>query len=129
MWIFTRYGFYSIACADAAGGGMDPHTVIIRARRRSHLEKLQERFAPLARTQIKVTAGRDYRYRIVVPKQVWVGIVSELAQEQEWSNFKDEATRYQGTPGADYARALDEVWSTMHRFQEKEKDRPGAAPR
>jgi hypothetical protein len=127
MWIFTRYGFYSIACADAAGGGVDPHTLMIRARRRAHLEKLQARFASLGHTQIKVTPGRDYRYRIVVPKQVWVGIVSELAQEQEWSNFKNEAERYQSTPGTDYAHALHEVWSTMHRFQEKEKDRPGTA--
>ncbi len=129
MWMFTRYGFYSVGCADAAGGGVDPHMMMIRARRHSHLEKLQARFPALARADIKVTPGRDYRYRIVVPKDVWAGVVSELAREQDWSNFRNEAERYQGTPGADYSRVLQEVWSVMHRYQEKEKDRPGAAGR
>jgi hypothetical protein len=129
MWIFTRYGFFSIASGDAAGGGVDPRTVAIRARRRGHLEKLQQRFTPLVRTQIKSTPGRDYRYRIVVPKDLWVGILSELAHEQEWSNFTKEAARHQGTPGADYCRTLHEIWSLMRRFQENEKDAPVKARR
>jgi hypothetical protein len=129
MWIFTRYGFYSIGCANTTGGGVDPHTVLIRARLRSHLEKLQERFAALAHTEIKVMPGRDYRYRLVVRKEVWAGIVSELVNEEDWSNFMNEVARYQGTPGAEYSRAVHDVWSIMRRLQEKEKARPGASAR
>jgi hypothetical protein len=47
MWIFTRYGFFSIACARQSDGAVDPGTVMVRARRRAHLEKLAERFEAL----------------------------------------------------------------------------------
>jgi DNA-3-methyladenine glycosylase I len=38
--------------------------------------------------------------------------------EQTWSNFKNEAARFQGKAGADYVHALHEVWSVMYRLQE-----------
>jgi hypothetical protein len=57
---------------------------------------------------------------MIVPKVDWVDIVSQLAAEQEWSNFKNEAARHQGTSGRDYVRALHEVWSAMSRLQELE---------
>jgi hypothetical protein len=37
VWLFTRYGFYSIACASQPNGAIDPGTVMIRARRAAHL--------------------------------------------------------------------------------------------
>ena len=63
---------------------------------------------------------RDYRYRLIVPKALWAGVVSELVQEQEWSNFKSEAERRQGAPGAESVRALHDVWHLMNRLQESE---------
>src|SRR5512135_3762354 len=38
MWLFTRYGFFSTACAQAAAYTPDPTLISIRARRREHLE-------------------------------------------------------------------------------------------
>jgi hypothetical protein len=48
MWVFTRYGFYSIACASRSDGSLE----------------LQ---------------NRDYRYRLIILKASWVGIIGELA--------------------------------------------------
>jgi len=48
--------------------------------------------------------------------------VSELAHEQVWSNFKNEAARFQGRDGADYQRALHRVWDVMCRLQSSESD-------
>jgi hypothetical protein len=56
----------------------------------------------------------------MVPKASWIAIIGELAQEQEWSNFKDEAAKYQGTSGREYVRALHDVWTVMNRLQEDE---------
>ena len=123
MWIFTKYGFYSIACANKPDGSLDTETVMVRARRIAHLRTLQKRFAALAHGEILTWPNRDYRYRLILPKASWVAIIGELAQEQEWSNFKNEAAKYQGTSGKDYVRALHDVWSVMNRVQESE-DRP-----
>jgi hypothetical protein len=70
------------------------------------------------------TPDRDYRYRTIVPKNVWAHILAELAQEQQWSNFKNEVNRYQGRVGADYVHALHEVWGIMYAFQNSEPAEP-----
>jgi hypothetical protein len=120
MWLFTRYGFYSIACANKPDGSLDTQTVMVRARCIAHLRSLQKRFPVLAGGEILTWPKRDYRYRLIVPKKSWVASIDELAQEQEWSNFKNEAAKYQGAPGADYERALHDVWSVMNRLQESQ---------
>jgi hypothetical protein len=120
MWVFTRYGFYSIACASKPDGSLDSQSVMVRARCIAHLRSLQKRFPALAVGKILELPNRDYRYRLIVPKASWTAIVGELAQEQEWSNFKDEAARYQGTSGGGYVRALHKVWDVMYRLQEDE---------
>jgi hypothetical protein len=63
----------------------------------------------------------DYRYRLIIPKASWTAIIGELAQEQEWSNFKNEAAKYQGRSGRRYVDALHDVWGVMHRLQEDEE--------
>ncbi len=117
MWIFTRYGFYSIACARKPDGKIDSDTIMIRARASSHLTNLKRRFPSLEKAELVTLPSRDYRYRLIVAKAVWATIVNELAQEQEWSNFKSEAQRYQGSAGAKYVDALHDVWSRMYRLQ------------
>lgn len=118
MWIFTRYGFFSIACARTPDGAIDPGLMMIRARRKSHLAQLQSRFAELLTAEIIKTQSTDYRYRIVVPKSNWIAAIAELAEEQAWSNFKSETTRYQGAAGANYVHALHDVWAVMYRLQD-----------
>jgi hypothetical protein len=107
MWIFTRYGFFSISCPEWCKNELQ-----VRARARKHLAALQERFQYLRSFEIRETPDADYRYRILVPKQMWSETVAILAQEQIWSNFKNEANRFQHDPL--YDDVLHKIWSIMY---------------
>lgn len=117
MWLFTIYGFFSIACASKADGTRDTETVMVRARVREHLERLQARFPAIAGREVLRTKDNDYRYRLIAPKAEWATIVAELAAEQTWSNFKSKVAAFQGAAGREYEHALHEVWSVMNRLQ------------
>jgi hypothetical protein len=123
MWLFTRYGFYSVACADKKDGSLDPSNMMVRARRKSHLQALQKRFTQLAAADIVMLPGRDYKYRLIVAKDSWIKIVGELASEQTWSNFKNEAARFGGAENSDYVHALHKVWAIMNDLQRGEPKR------
>lgn len=117
MWLFTRYGFYSTACARRPDGSRDPDKIMVRARRSEHLDRLKAHLASLAAFPILFTPDRDYGYRIVVPKPVWATALYDLAAEQDWSNFKNQVATYQGAAGSEYADALHDVWERMGRLQ------------
>lgn len=127
MWLFTRYGFYSIACASRPNGSIDPGTVMIRARRAAHLRNLQERFPALAGAELATSPNRDYRYRLIVSKETWVAALSELGREQDWANFKNEVARFNGRD--DYEAALHRIWKVMYSVQTDEVTHETAAQR
>jgi hypothetical protein len=122
MWIFTKYGFFSVVCGRQRFGMSaepDPNTVMVRARRRTHLENLKERFPDeLGAATIHQSQDTDYRYRIVVPKTTFVQVLDSLGQEMTYTNFKSEVGMNSGDP--DYLAALHEVWETMYGLQTKE---------
>ena len=126
MWVFTRYGFFSIACASKADGKLDAETVMVRARLREHLKALQERFAEteIGKAEILNWSQRDYRYRIVVPKAAWAAALTEMAMEQTWSNFKNEAGRFSRIKNLayGYVDALHSVWEVMYGLQGRSAD-------
>jgi hypothetical protein len=121
MWLFTRYGFFSVVNARRGNGTADPNLLMIRARRIADLRRLCQRFPALGTYDIATTPHNDYRYRLVAPKVLWTSLIGELAAEQGWSNFKSEAHRFQGAAGADYDAALHHVWDVMYGFQQSEK--------
>jgi hypothetical protein len=123
MWIFTRYGFYSVACASKPDGSLDKETVMVRGRSKDHLHNLRNRFTAIAATEIVTMADRDYHYRIILAKSVWAPILAQLAEEQEWSNFKSEAAAYQSAEGTSYLSALHDVWGIMYRLQNSRDSR------
>ena len=88
---------------------------MIRARRAAHLSNLQKRFPALAGGEVLTLPNRDYRYRLVVSKEVWTGTLAELAREQDWANFKDEAAKFNGHD--EYVNALHKIWSVMYDVQ------------
>jgi hypothetical protein len=128
MWLFTRYGFYSISCARKPDGSPDAETMMIHARRKAHLEHLQCRFPAVAALPIVALRERDYRYRLIVPKAEWTVIMGALAAEQKWSNFKNEAARFQGVAGSEYVNALHRVWEVMYDLQSSEQRSVSTGP-
>lgn len=117
MWIFTKYGFFSIACANGPNKELDTAVLMIRARSRSHLSALKERFPTLVTGPILSSPMNDYKYRVIISKENWVQALTDLAEEQTWANFKDETAHYQGKQGRGYLSALHDVWAVMLRLQ------------
>ena len=122
MWIFTKYGFLSAVCARQGDGShgqpVDPDRIMIRGRLRSHLEAVKNRFSGLlGEYEIQEFAETDYAFRLFVPKVAWEQVLSELAAEIDYDNFKSKVTTFQGAAGAAYEHSLHEVWSVMHRLQ------------
>lgn len=124
MWIFTKYGFFSAVCARVGDGRqsqrIDPERVMIRARLKKHLQDLKSRFGQLlGAADVLEFSGTDYAFRIVVEKSVWCQVVSELAAEIDYGNFKSEVARHQGLSGVPYERSLHKIWSIMYGLQEE----------
>lgn len=111
MWLMTRYGFFSVAVYK-------PGVATVRARVRSHLEALCKRLT-IPASRIKKSSDRDYEFRLELNQHAWSLHLAELAEEQTWSNFKDEAARYglkrctDLTPGRvqRYTSFLHGVWA------------------
>jgi hypothetical protein len=123
MWIYTKHGFFSAVCARQGDGqhgqAVDPDRIMVRARLRSHLQNLQERFDDLlGDCKIQKSAGADYAFRMFVPKSAWIRVLAELAEETDYDNFKAEVVRHQGQAGAAYQQSLAAVWSVMRKLQD-----------
>jgi len=115
MWVFTKYGFYSVACAKDRHNNADPEKVMVRARVRLHLENLIERFDELTYIPILEDAGADYRYRLILPHGIWDNIAYKLSMEIDYLNFKNSVEPFAGKSA--YEKKLLEVWVTMMGMQ------------
>jgi hypothetical protein len=92
---------------------------MVRARVRRHLTNLTKRFPAIADAKIIALPERDYAFRIVIPKATWVQVLKGLAEEQTWSNFKDEAAARKADTGSEYSHALHAVWWEMLQLQSR----------
>jgi len=122
MWIFTKHGFFSAVCARSGNGKhgqpVDPERIMVRARLRSHLVALKERFHDLlGNCEILESPGTDYAYRLFLQKSVWARLLAGLAEETDYDNFKSEVAHHQGQQGAAYENSLHDVWAVMHKLQ------------
>ena len=119
MWLFTQYGFFSAVCArdSKTAKGFDLDRIVVRARKRSHLEALRKRFrAELGSAPIQVGGGTVYPFRLFVVKKTWASVAEALALETDYHNFKDAvAARNAAGP---YQDALHLVWEVMAEFEQ-----------
>ena len=92
----------------------------VRGSGSSHKSILgQRRFPLLAGSEILVWPGRDYRFRLLAPKAVWSQVLKEMAEEQTWSNFKNEAAAQKTHTGIAYISKLHAVWHEMAQLQDR----------
>ena len=111
MWIFSIYGFYSVAAGEK-------NQLMVRSRMRQHLEALQRRFPKqLGNGKIVESRTNDYKFRLVVGRKAWESVVVELAKEQTWSNFKGQVAKNKDHMASGYEDALHRVWAIMHGLQ------------
>ena len=117
MWLFTKHGFFSVVSARQGDGKqgrpIDTTRLVVRARVRGHLEALKKRWPEhLGPCDIRAFGGTDYAFRMFVDKHAWSRVLSELALETDYDNFKTEVARHEA--GSPYEHALHDVWSVMY---------------
>jgi len=91
MWLFTKDGFISAVCPRSEKGRLLKNKVMVRARRREHLEAILKSvdINPVA-AEVEWTPDRDYAYRVVMTKQEFAFLLQTIANEMDYHNFKDE---------------------------------------
>ena len=111
MWLFTKYGFFSIV-----QDRNDSRRVLVRARIRNDLERLLHLLddkcdgeAP----EVVEMPDADYAFRIFLDKAAWAKVAKVLANDIDYGNFKNAV---HGEPDRD--QAYMEVWSSLSRLQE-----------
>lgn len=119
MWVLSKFGLLSVVQAGPDPGGRPraPRRLMVRARVRRHLELLQRDHPGLRRYAIiQSEPGRDYKWRIIVPRATFARVMAALVSSIDYGNFKSVAA---ASPDLDpaYNDALHEVWSVLRRMQ------------
>ena len=120
VWIQSTHGAFSINVADTAPGSGTPDSAVlmIRARRRLHLQNLSAAFPTLADFSISETQGGDYRWRLVAPRSAVAEVAASLVLSIEHKNFKAACSARVADLGQDYIAALHKIWSTLAELQD-----------
>lgn len=109
-------GFFSVVVADPRDRrrvpGLGEDALAIRARDRRHLERFCQAFPDtLGATEIlEAAAGRDYRWRILVPRAAVARLFGDLGAAVDWNNVKRRAdTAWAGNDDRGFVDALIDV--------------------
>jgi hypothetical protein len=82
---------------------------------RQHLENLRA-LVDADLGEIRESNTNDYRYRMIIPRDVWAMIAAKLIADIDYGNFKSRvaAEERRGHVDAHYEKALHEIWSVMY---------------
>ncbi len=119
MWITTVAGAFSVVQAGPEPGQRPnaPRKLMVRARVRRHLELLQRDHPSLRRLAIiESEPGRDYKWRIIVPRTTFARVMAALVSSIAYGNFKSACAV---SPDLDpaYVDALHSVWAVFRKLQ------------
>jgi len=87
MWLTTTRGFYSVVEHRD-----NPEMVLVRGRKRAHLEALQE-LCEFPLPDVSLDPKADYPFRMTVPKAVVARLAYEFVMNIDYPNFKSEAVK------------------------------------
>lgn len=121
MWIIDpRIGLVSVVVADDPDTGKPSNErIMLRGRRRAHLENLRRLCPSLAGARI--TAARkdlDYPVRLVVDRSAFEQALTELARTLAYRNVKSCAHTNEAALGTDFVRAMHDVHARLARIQD-----------
>jgi 8-oxo-dGTP diphosphatase len=117
MWVLTNFGFFSIVekPEDKNAG-----TLTIRARVRSDLLSLRERYLPTM-TEINEDKSHDYRFRVRAGREAVAVAMLRAAMDVDYSNFKNSVAKAQGHS----REALyHKVWDVLYELQKGSFEAP-----
>ena len=119
MWLSSVAGTFSVVQAGPEPGKRPgaPRKLMVRARVRQHLELLQRDHPSLWRYPIiRSEPGRDYLWRIIVPRTTLARVIAAMVTGIRYGNFKSACA---ASPDLDpaYNTALHDVWAVFRRLQ------------
>ena len=115
MWLFTRWGFYSIACArqgddGSTGNEIDSHSLVIEAFDEQHLTALKSHLPDLiGNCFIKQVAESEFRFHMIVDKNIWSQVMLSLSQELNYDDFREEMVRKHSMDDPAYLKAMTDI--------------------
>lgn len=112
MWIFTKFGFFSIVEKPE---DEKENTLTVRARVKTDLESLRDEYLPIL-GPISEDKGTDYKYRARAPRLDIASAFSQIVLDIDYSNFKEAVAKNQGT---ERASSYHEIWGALHGLQAK----------
>ena len=119
MWVSSVAGTFSVVQAGAEPGRRPSaaRQLMVRARVRRHLELLQRDNPSLRRYPIiESDPGRDYKWRIIVPRTTFARVLAAMVTGIRYANFKGACAASPDLEPA-YSTALHEVWSVLRKLQ------------
>lgn len=105
MWIFTKDGFYSIVEKKDAPEGR----LVVRSRVKADLERLMKKSG--FDTHIS-ESGRDYPYRIYIPRDLLADYLARAVFSLHYDNFKDMVQK----KDPERERIYERVWVELFRL-------------
>lgn len=94
-----------------------PRKLMVRARVRKHLELLKRDHPRLRRYPIiRSEPGRDYAFRMIVPRTTFTRVMAALVSSIAYGNFKG-ACEASPDLDRDYTDALHSVWAVFRKLQ------------
>ncbi|MCK6444955.1 MAG: hypothetical protein L6Q99_01045 [Planctomycetes bacterium] len=123
MWLMlSRTGFLSVVVPrDQKTGEIEGDRLMVRARKREHLELLRSQHSALAEVRILRSDGADYRWRILVPRSVFAEVMREIVERLAVTNVKADAHAHEAETGREFVRAMHDIHARLARLQ----DAPG----
>lgn len=112
MWLFTKYGFYSIV-KEFNNSNMYQ----CRARRKKDLENLITNFRYLKGYEIHCDKKADYHYRIFINQMHFSMLMLNLSNTVDYSNFKNWVSKSKDQ--IDKTESYSEIWEIMYSYQDK----------
>jgi len=119
MWLFTKYGFFSVVQHRD-----DEKKVLIRARIKDDLVGLLQfmRYrCHVAPPEVVELPHSDYAFRIALDKSVWRDVAAALTGDIDYDNFKNAV---HGQPDRDDAYLR--VWQEMQALQQRRRQTDGS---
>jgi 8-oxo-dGTP pyrophosphatase MutT (NUDIX family) len=110
MWIITPLGFFSIVQKPT---DLSADTLTVRARVRSDLDALRAAVLP-GLGKITESKSTDYRFRATAPRSMVEAAMVKLTQQLDYSNFKNQVAKVQGSKRANL---YHDVWDVLMRMQ------------
>jgi 8-oxo-dGTP pyrophosphatase MutT (NUDIX family) len=108
MWLFTKFGFFSIVRKHPDG----PLTV--RSRTRGDLDRLRTHYLPALSPSLP-HQGSDYPWRATVDGVHLAQAMGQIVSDMDYDNFKDEVAQ---SLGVGRAKRYSKIWSALYDMPE-----------